>query len=65
MSKKKAPARKVVPVMAAGSAVPADLLADVRSLIEQARDAVARAVNSALVLLYSFQSDVPERSSPV
>jgi DUF1016 N-terminal domain len=32
--------------------VPANLLADVRSLIEQARDATARAVNSALVLLY-------------
>lgn len=33
-------------------ALPGDLLADVRSLIDQARDATARAVNSALVLLY-------------
>ena len=29
-----------------------DLLADVRTLIDQARDVTARAVNSALVLLY-------------
>jgi predicted nuclease of restriction endonuclease-like (RecB) superfamily len=52
MGKKKAPARKLVPTKAAGPVVPADLLADVRALIEQARDATARAVNSALVLLY-------------
>ncbi len=32
--------------------MPTDLLTDVRTLIEQARDATARAVNSALVLLY-------------
>jgi predicted nuclease of restriction endonuclease-like (RecB) superfamily len=52
MSKKKPTARKLVPAKAAAPAVPADLLADVRTLIEQARDATARAVNSALVLLY-------------
>jgi predicted nuclease of restriction endonuclease-like (RecB) superfamily len=52
MSKKKGPGRKVVPVNAARPVVPADLLTDLRSLIEQARDATARAVNAALVLLY-------------
>jgi predicted nuclease of restriction endonuclease-like (RecB) superfamily len=52
MSKKKAMSGEVVPLKAAALAVPPDLLTDVRSLIEQARDATARAVNSALVLLY-------------
>ena len=50
MSKKKPTSRKLVPVQKRGLAVPADLLTDVRTLIEQARDATARAVNSALVL---------------
>jgi predicted nuclease of restriction endonuclease-like (RecB) superfamily len=51
MSKKKATSGKPVPV-AAATVVPADLLADVRSLIDRARDATARTVNAALVLLY-------------
>ena len=50
--KKKPASRKLVPTNAAVSVVPADLLTDVRALIEQARDATARTVNSALVLLY-------------
>jgi predicted nuclease of restriction endonuclease-like (RecB) superfamily len=57
MSKKKVPSKKgaskaLVPVQAAASLVPVDLVADVRALIEQARDATARAVNAALVMLY-------------
>ena len=52
MSKKKPPSRKLVPAKRAVPAVPSDLLADVRALIEQAREATARAVNAALVLLY-------------
>ncbi len=52
MSKKKSTSRKLVPVEAAALAVPSDLLGDVRTLIEQARDVTARAVNAALVLLY-------------
>jgi predicted nuclease of restriction endonuclease-like (RecB) superfamily len=52
MARKKAAGGKLVPAKAAAAAVPADLLTDVRALIEQARDATARAVNSALVLLY-------------
>jgi predicted nuclease of restriction endonuclease-like (RecB) superfamily len=51
MSKKKPARGKLVPARRA-AVVPADLLGDVRALIEQARDATARAVNSALVLLY-------------
>ena len=50
--KKRPTSRKLVPTNAAASVVPADLLTDVRALIEQARDATARAVNSALVLVY-------------
>ena len=50
--KKRPTSRKLVPTHAAVSVVPADLLTDVRALIEQARDATARAVNSALVLVY-------------
>ena len=50
--KKRPTSRKLVPRNAAVSVVPADLLTDVRALIEQARDATARAVNSALVLVY-------------
>ena len=50
--KKRPTSRKLVPRSAAVSVVPADLLTDVRALIEQARDATARAVNSALVLVY-------------
>ena len=53
MSKKKVPApRKTPPPPAAASAAPGELLADLRALIDQARDATARAVNSALVVLY-------------
>jgi hypothetical protein len=52
MSKKKSTSRKLVAAKAAKTLVPADLLTDVRTLIEQARDATARAVNAALVLLY-------------
>ena len=50
--KKRPTSRKLVPTNAGVSVVPADLLTDVRALIEQARDATARAVNSALVLVY-------------
>ncbi|WP_439623554.1 DUF1016 N-terminal domain-containing protein [Gemmata sp.] len=52
MSKKKPAARRVVRAAPATAAVPVDLLGDVRTLIEQAREATAQAVNSALVLLY-------------
>jgi predicted nuclease of restriction endonuclease-like (RecB) superfamily len=52
MSKKKPAVRKVVRAAPAPAAVPSDLLGDVRTLIEQAREATARAVNSALVMLY-------------
>lgn len=52
MTKKQSPARKLVPAQAVAPVAPADLLADVRTLIEQARDVTARTVNSALVLLY-------------
>jgi DUF1016 N-terminal domain len=53
MSKKKKPATgELVSLKSTALAVPPDLLTDVRILIEQARDATARAVNSALVLLY-------------
>lgn len=51
-NEKKPTSRKLMPTNAAVSVVPADLLTDVRALIEQARDATARAVNSALVLVY-------------
>ena len=40
------------PSAAVAAAIPSELLRDVRSLIEEARSAVARTVNSALVLLY-------------
>jgi hypothetical protein len=53
VSKKKKPAAaELVPARSAALVVSADLLTDVRSLIEQGRDATARAVNSALALLY-------------
>jgi predicted nuclease of restriction endonuclease-like (RecB) superfamily len=52
VSKKNSTSRKLVPVKSASLAVSADLLGDIRKLIEQARDATALAVNSALVLLY-------------
>jgi predicted nuclease of restriction endonuclease-like (RecB) superfamily len=52
MSKKKTEAGKLVSMKVVALAVPADLLGDVRSLIEKCRDATARTVNSALVLLY-------------
>ena len=44
--------RKLGPAKSSAPVVPADLLTDLRALIEQARDATAHAVNSALVLLY-------------
>lgn len=50
MAKKKSAAKKPT-TQAVAVKLPADLLTDVRDLIEQARDATARAVNSALVLL--------------
>jgi predicted nuclease of restriction endonuclease-like (RecB) superfamily len=49
---KKKPVGRVVPAERAAGLVPADLLKDLRSLIEEAREAAARSVNSALVLLY-------------
>ncbi len=52
MSKRKPTSRKVAPRKKGALIVPADLLTEVRTLIEQARDATARAVNSALVMLY-------------
>jgi len=52
MSAKKPMPKKLVPANTAPPAVPMTLLRDVRALIEQARSATARAVNSALVLLY-------------
>jgi len=50
--RRKRPTHTLVPAKAAIPAIPSALLRDVRGLIEQARDATARAVNSALVLLY-------------
>jgi predicted nuclease of restriction endonuclease-like (RecB) superfamily len=50
VSRKKPTSRKLAPAKAAGP--PAGLVGDIRRLIEQAREATARAVNSALVLLY-------------
>lgn len=41
-----------MPAKSADSVVPTDLLTDLRVLIEQARDATARTVNSAIVLVY-------------
>lgn len=52
MSKKQEHPGTIVRKKAAVPAVGTDLLGDVRTLIETARDATARAVNSALVLLY-------------
>src|SRR5438105_3560657 len=51
MSKKKN-SRKIVRAKVLDIALSNSLLSDVRSLIDQARDATARAVNSALVLVY-------------
>ena len=50
--RRKRPTHTLVPAKAAIPAIPSALLRDVRGLIEQARDATARAVNSALVVLY-------------
>ena len=50
--RKKPPASKLEHRKSTASALPAGLLDDIRGLINQARDATARAVNSALVLLY-------------
>jgi predicted nuclease of restriction endonuclease-like (RecB) superfamily len=55
--KKRVPRQKLVASKAAPPAVAGELLADVRALIDQARDATARAVNSALVQLYWCVSD--------
>ena len=52
MSKKKLMVLNKTSGRPVATTVPADLLTDVRTLIEQARDATARAVNSALVVLY-------------
>jgi predicted nuclease of restriction endonuclease-like (RecB) superfamily len=52
VSKKKPAASGLVPAKRAAVVVPARLIADVRKLIDEARDLTARAVNSALVLLY-------------
>jgi hypothetical protein len=52
MSKKPKKPGMIVRRKAASAALATDLLGDVRTLIEAARDATARAVNSALVLLY-------------
>ncbi len=53
MSKKKtSKPRKLATRKPSTPAVQGELLTDLRSLIEQAREATARAVNSALVLLY-------------
>jgi predicted nuclease of restriction endonuclease-like (RecB) superfamily len=52
MAKKKKPATSELAPVTSVVTVPAELIADVRTLIEQTRDAVARSVNSALVLLY-------------
>jgi predicted nuclease of restriction endonuclease-like (RecB) superfamily len=52
MSKKKPTPRKVAVTKPTAVGVPSDLLGDVRTLIEQAREFTARAVNSGLVLLY-------------
>jgi predicted nuclease of restriction endonuclease-like (RecB) superfamily len=48
----KRPTHTLVPAKATIPAIPSNLLRDVRGLIEQARDVTARAVNSALVVLY-------------
>jgi hypothetical protein len=50
--RKKPPASKLEQRKSTAPALPASLPDDVRTLIEQARGATARAVNSALVLLY-------------
>lgn len=53
LNKKKRPTpRKLAPSKTVVPPLPRELLSDIRSLIDQARDATARAVNSALVLLY-------------
>jgi predicted nuclease of restriction endonuclease-like (RecB) superfamily len=54
MARRKKPEQQLVPApKGKGSlAAPAQLLDDLRSLIRQAREGVARAVNSTLVLLY-------------
>lgn len=52
MSKTKFSRGKPVPVKRSSANLQASLLADVRALIDQTRDLTARAVNSALVLLY-------------
>jgi hypothetical protein len=57
VSKKKPTTGKLVPAKSAAVVVLPDLLTDVRTLIEQAREATARAVNSALVLLYWHVGD--------
>ena len=50
--KKNSTTRKLVDSTSAVAAVSPDLLTAIRTLIDQARDATARVVNSALMLLY-------------
>jgi predicted nuclease of restriction endonuclease-like (RecB) superfamily/REP element-mobilizing transposase RayT len=57
VSKKKPVTRKSTVAKSAKAVVQVDLLTDLRSLIDQARDATARAVNTALVLLYGSIGD--------
>lgn len=53
MAKRKQASKKVVPARKGGAlALPEQLLDDVRTLIQQTRQGVAQAVNSALVMLY-------------
>ena len=52
VSKRERAAGKLVPAKRSSLGLQSTLLADVRSLIDQTRDVSARAVNSALVLLY-------------
>ncbi|MFO0824914.1 MAG: hypothetical protein U0792_17640 [Gemmataceae bacterium] len=63
MSKKKPIPRKVVVTKPTAVTVSSDLLGDVRTLIEQAREFTARAVNSGLVLLYWHRQPHPHRSA--
>jgi hypothetical protein len=55
MAKKRTSNKQVVPVRKALVSTPADsaaLLSELRAMIQQVREGVAQAVNSALVLLY-------------
>jgi hypothetical protein len=52
MARKKSNSRKLIPAPSDPLVVPAELLGDVRRLIETARSETAAAMNSGLVLLY-------------